>query len=266
MNTLFVNGIKLAYVDRGQGPPIVLVHGFPLDHTMWNDQIEALASRHRVLAVDLRGFGRSGVTVGTVTMRQFADDLAALLDGLSITDQIVFCGLSMGGYVAWQFWQNYTQRVRALILCDTRAIADTPEVARGRLQMADRVTTEGPGPLVDAMMPKLFGRPTVENHPEVVDSLRRVMLSADPRGVAAAARGMAERPDATEMLGRIDCPSLVVVGQYDAISTVDEMRTVAEAIPGSQLSVIAGSGHMSPMEKPAEVNASILDFLDTVAE
>ena len=266
MNTRSVNGIELAYVDRGQGPPILLVHGFPLDHTMWNAQIEALASRHRVLAVDLRGFGRSGVTEGTVTMRQFADDLAALLDGLSITDRIVFCGLSMGGYVAWQFWRNYTRRVRALILCDTRAIADTPEVARGRHQMADRVTAEGPGPLVDTMMPKLFAGPTVEEHPEMVESLRRVMLSADPKGVAAAARGMAERPDVTEMLGQIDCPSLVVVGQFDAISTPDEMRAVAEAIPGAQLNVIAGSGHMSPMENPAEVNASILDFLDTITE
>jgi pimeloyl-ACP methyl ester carboxylesterase len=266
MNTRSVNGIELAYVDRGQGPPVLLVHGFPLDHTMYNAQIEALAGRHRVIAVDLRGFGQSGVTEGTVTMRQFADDLAALLDVLAITERIVFCGLSMGGYVAWQFWRNHTRRVRALILCDTRAIADTPEVAQGRLQMADRVTAEGPGPLVEVMMPKLFAGPTVANHPQVVESLRRVMLSSDPRGVAAAARGMAQRPDLTGMLPRIGCPSLVLVGELDAISTVDEMRAVAQAIPAAQFNVIAGSGHMSTMEKPAEVNAAILDFLDTLAD
>ena len=261
MKTQTAGGIELATVDQGSGLPLVLVHGFPLDHTMWNAQVEALSSHYRVIAPDLRGFGQSGVTPGKVTMEQFADDLAALLDCLGVDEPVVFCGLSMGGYVAWQFWRRHRSRVRGLILCDTRAVADTAEQAAGRLTMADRAVREGPAPLVEGMMPKLFARGTVEADPDLVESLRQVMLRSDPEGIAAAGRGMAERPAATATLSRIDCPTLVIVGQFDAISTVEEMRSIAAAIPGAGFVEIAGSGHMSPMERPAEVNAAIAGFL-----
>ena len=261
MKTQTAGGIEMATVDRGSGPPLLLVHGFPLDHSMWNAQIEALSADYRVIAPDLRGFGRSEVTPGKVTMQQLADDLAALLERLGVEEPVVFCGLSMGGYVAWQFWRRHRARVRGLILCDTRAVADTAEQAAGRLAMADRVVREGPAPLVAGMMPKLFARGAVEADHEVVESLRRVMLGSDPEGIAAAGRGMAERPDVTATLSRIDCPSLVIVGQLDAISTVEEMRRIAAAIPGARFVEIAGSGHMSPMEKPAEVSGAIADFL-----
>ena len=259
-----VNGVRLAFVDRGSGTPVLLVHGFPLDHSMWNAQIDALARDYRVIAVDLRGFGHSQAGDEKVTMEQYADDAAGLLDALSIKDQVVFAGLSMGGYVAWQFWRKYPSRVKGLILCDTRAVADTPEMAAGRLEMADRVLAEGPEPLVEMMMPKLFGQPTVQSRPEVIESLRGVMLTGDRRAIAAAARGMAERPDVTAMLGEIDCPSLVIVGELDAISTVDEMRSIAEALPQARYVEIADSGHMTSIEKPAEVNAAMLDFLGEI--
>lgn len=265
MKTEIVNGVRLAFVDRGSGTPVVLVHGFPLDHSMWNAQIDALARDYRVIAVDLRGFGQSEAGDETVTIQQYADDTAGLLDALSIEDQVVFAGLSMGGYVGWQFWRKYPSRVKGLILCDTRAVADTPEMAAGRLEMADRVLAEGPEPLVETMLPKLFGQPTVQNRPEVVESLRGVMLSTDRRAIAAAARGMAQRPDVTTMLGRIDCPSLVIVGRLDAISTPEEMRSIADAIPPARYVEIADSGHMTTMEKPAEVNAAMLDFLGRIA-
>ena len=261
MKTQTVNGVKLATVDTGSGLPIVLVHGFPLDHTMWNAQIDALSETYRVIAPDLRGFGQSGVTGGKVTMEQFADDLAALLDALAVDCPVVFCGLSMGGYVAWQFWRKYTSRVKALILCDTRAVADTAQVAAGRLETAEGVLRDGPAALVDMMVPKLFAPAVAGDRPELVRSLGRVMLSGDRRGIAAAGRGMAERPDVTDVLGQIDCPTLVIVGQHDAISTVEEMRGIAAAIPGAKLVEIVGSGHMSPMEKPVEVNAAIMEFL-----
>ena len=265
MKTETVNGVRLAFVDQGSGTPVLLVHGFPLDHSMWNAQIDALARNHRVIAVDLRGFGQSEAGDEMVTMEQFAHDMAGLLDALSIEDQVVFAGLSMGGYVAWQFWREYPSRVKALILCDTRAVADTPEIAAGRLEMAERVLAEGPEPLVEMMMPKLFGQPTVVSRPELVESLRGVMLSSDRRAVAAAARGMAQRPDVTAMLAAIDCPSLVIVGRLDAISTPDEMRSIADAIPLAEYVEIADSGHMTTMEKPAEVNAAMLDFLAEIA-
>jgi pimeloyl-ACP methyl ester carboxylesterase len=256
-----VNGIELSFVDQGTGSAVVLVHGFPLDHTMWNAQIEVLAQGHRVIAPDLRGFGRSGVSDATVTMEDFADDLAALLDVLEVTEPITLCGLSMGGYVAFQFWRKHNSRLRGLILCDTRAENDTPEMAAGRLEMADRVLREGPAPLVDSMMSRLFAASTVKDRPEVVDSLRHVMMGSSPKGIAAASRGMAQRPDVTAMLVKIHCPTLVIVGELDAISPADEMRRIAAAIPAACLVEITGSGHMSTMERPVEVNAAILAFL-----
>lgn len=264
MKTRTVNGVELSLVDQGSGMPVVLVHGFPLDHTMWNAQIDALSQDYRVIAPDLRGFGRSGLSDSTVTMQQFADDLAALLDGLEVDEPVVLCGLSMGGYVAFQFWQRYGSRLAGLILCDTRAVNDTPETAAGRLEMAERVLREGPAPLVEGMVPRLFAETTARDRPELVDSLRRVMMQTDPKGIAAAARGMAQRPDMTPKLPQIGCPTLVIVGSSDAISTPDEMRTIARAIPCARFVEIADCGHMSPMERPAELSAAILEFLGQV--
>lgn len=262
MKLLKVNGIDLATIDRGRGLPLMLVHGFPLDHTMWRAQIEALSEHCRVIAPDLRGFGRSGVTEGKVTMQQFADDLAALVHELEVEQPVVFCGLSMGGYVAWQFWQKYASRTRGLILCDTRATADRPQIAAERLKTARQVIREGPAPLVKAMIPKLFAEATARARPELIESLRRVILSTDPKGIAAAARGMAQRPDATGMLGRIDCPALVLVGEYDALSTPAQMQSVADAIPAARCVQIAGAGHMAPIENPKQVNQAILAFIN----
>jgi pimeloyl-ACP methyl ester carboxylesterase len=285
-----IDDIELVHEDRGMGVPLLLVHGFPLDHSMWAAQIEALAPVCRVIVPDLRGFGRSGRAPGvspgmasprfadhpradargsplqvSVSMEQLADDLAALLDALGIAEPIVLCGLSMGGYVAFQFCRKYAARLRGLVLCDTRAAADTPEVAAGRLVMADRVLREGPAPLVETMIPRLFSTETAQQRPEVVAALRNVMMSNDPRGIAAAARGMAERPDSTPMLGEIRCPTLVLVGQHDALSTPAEMRTIAAAIPRSQFVEIAAAGHMSPLENPEAVTAALKDFLARLA-
>jgi pimeloyl-ACP methyl ester carboxylesterase len=183
------------------------------------------------------------------------------LDALEVRQPVVFCGLSMGGYVAWQFWRRHGSRLSGLMLCDTRAVSDTPEAAAARREMADRVLREGPGPLVAQMMPKLFAPCTVQDQPEVVEALRRVMMQTDPRGIAAAARGMAERPDMLLQLSQINCPALVIVGELDVISTPEEMRAIAGAIPHARLVEIAGCGHMTPLERPAEVNAAMRAFL-----
>ena len=261
MNTKTVNAVELAFVDRGTGPAVVLVHGFPLDHSMWNEQIDVLSADYRVIAPDLRGFGRSGAGGDTITMEQLADDLAGLLDALQLHEPIVFCGLSMGGYVAFQFQRKYGARLRGLILCDTRAATDTPEKAAARREMAERVLSDGPQPLVDGMAPLLFAPETVENRPEMVESLLSVMLGTDRRTIAAVSLGMADRADFTPELHAIECPTLVIVGQFDAISPSDEMREIAAAIPGARFAEIPAVGHMSPMEDPAEVNAAILEFL-----
>jgi len=261
MRTLAVHGIRLAYVDEGSGPPVVLVHGFPLDHAMWDAQVEALKDRCRVIVPDLRGFGRSDVTEGTVTMEQFADDVAGLLDALGVGEPVVLAGLSMGGYVAFQFFRRHRGRLRALVLCDTRAGADTPQAAAVRRETAENVLREGPDSLAENMPDKLLAAATLRDRPELGESLRRVIANSDPRGIAAASLGMAERPDVTAMLPEIDCPTLVVVGREDAISPPDEMRRIAAAIPGARLVEVPDAGHMSPMENPAAVNAALREFL-----
>jgi 3-oxoadipate enol-lactonase len=261
MKSITVNHSTFAVADRGQGSPIVFAHGFPLNHTMWEAQLAALEGSHRVIAPDLRGFGRSDVTPGKVTMAQMADDCAAMLDELEITEPVTFVGLSMGGYVAWQFALRHAARLGKLVLCDTRAVADTPQGVETRLKMAELVLKHGTISVADAMLPKLFAEPTRERHPHVIDAVRQMILRAEPEGVAAAQRGMAERPDVTGELAKIAVPTLVICGEHDAISPLAEMRLIAESIPGAKLAVIADAGHMAPMENPVAVNEALRAFL-----
>ncbi|MEN6558841.1 MAG: alpha/beta fold hydrolase [Thermoguttaceae bacterium] len=258
-------GSELFCVDRGAGLPVLLVHGFPLDHTMWDRQVDVLANRCRVLAPDLRGFGRSPRFGGDqTTMAELADDLASLLDARGVDGPVVFCGLSMGGYIALQFWQNHKERLRALVLCDTRAAADSADVAAGRRAAADRALREGVESLVDGMTPRVFGASTQRLRPERIEPLRRVMLSSDPRAVAAAQRGMADRPDMRSRLGEIHCPTLVVVGREDVSSPPAEVRTMADAIPGAQYVEVPEAGHLSPWENPESFNRALANFLATL--
>lgn len=258
---LALGDVALHVADAGRGRPLLLVHGFPLDHRMWRHQIEALAASHRVLAPDLRGFGRSSVTPGVVTMEQMADDLAAMLDALGITERAVFCGLSMGGYVAWSFFRRHAERLRALILCDTRAAPDSPEAAQNRLDTAQRVQREGTAPLVETMLPRIFGPQAAERCPEAVALAREAVLAAPAEGVAAALRGMAQRSDSRPLLGAIGLPALLVVGEHDAISPPAEMREMAQAMPRARLVEIAEAGHMAPLEQPGAVNEALAEFL-----
>ncbi len=251
----------LHLVESGRGLPLLLVHGFPLDHTMWAGQLQELAAHARVLAPDLRGFGRSAARGETVSMEQFADDLADLLDARGILEPVVFCGLSMGGYIGWQFFRRHRSRLRGLILCDTRAVADTPAAAEGRRVSADRVLAEGMGFLADGMLDKLFAAETVQRQPDLVEATRRVMLAASPQGVAAALRGMAARPDVSAWLPQIDLPALLLCGREDAISTVAEMRGIAQCLPQARFVEVADAGHMSPLEQPRLVNEAIREFL-----
>jgi pimeloyl-ACP methyl ester carboxylesterase len=252
-------------VEEGSGPPLLLVHGFPLDHTMWRHQIAHFKTTHRVIAPDLRGFGRSSVTSHKVTMQQFADDLAAILPALGENQPVILCGLSMGGYVAWQFVEHHRSRLAALIVCDTKAAADTPEAKKARLEAADRLEEEGTSFLAETMLPKLFGPQLLSNPPEYVQETTAVILRTDPRACAAAQRGMAERVDYRPQLNRIDLPTLVICGEKDVISPTKEMREIAAAIPAAQYVEIPGASHMAPLEKPEPVNAAMGSFLKSLA-
>ena len=203
------------------------VHGFPLDHQMWQGQVAELGEEFHVLVPDLLGFGQKRDVTDIVTMQQYADDLAEMLDALRIAQPVVLCGLSMGGYIALEFWRRHGARLSHLILCDTRSAADTPEAAQARLQTADRVLAEGTSVLAEAMLPKLFSARTQRQRASVVAATEQVIRSARPASVAAALRGMAQREDATSWLPAIAVPTLVVCGQEDVISSVAEMEQIA---------------------------------------
>jgi pimeloyl-ACP methyl ester carboxylesterase len=265
-----LNGTTLSYQDQGEGAPLLLVHGFPLDHSMWRHQIEYFSATHRVVAPDLRGFGASLLghlgdrevsDEPTVTMRQYADDLASLLDTLGITGQVAFCGLSMGGYIGWQFWQAHGDRLRCLIQCDTRAAADTAEVARGRRMMAQQVIADGAESVARAMIPRLFAAETPTRQPDIVEQTWQVICATQPKSIAAAQRGMAERPDSRDQLADINVPTLLLCGEHDVISPPAEMREIARGIRHATFVQINGVGHMAPLEDPATTNQAIADFL-----
>ena len=264
MPKLTVNGATLNVLDEGKGPVVLFVHGFPLNHKMWAPQIEALRDKYRVIAPDLRGFGESSVSPGTVTMRQFADDLAGVLDELGIKEPITFCGLSMGGYIAWQFVENYPKRLKALILCDTKASPDNEEAAQNRHKLAESVLKNGAEVVAQAMPEKLFAKQTLEENKAIVDQCKQMMLETDPEGIAAALRGMAERPDMSALLPSIELPTLIIVGEEDQITTVEEMSKMAEAIPQATFLKVETAGHMAPLEEPEIVNPAIKEFLGEV--
>ena len=261
MPQLTVNNIRTHVVTQGTGPSLLLVHGFPLDHTMWSGQIDHFAATHTVIAPDLRGFGNSEVTDAPVTMQTYADDLAALLDEMGITDPVHFCGLSMGGYIAWAFEQRHRARLASLILCDTRASADNEAAQKTRELTAQRVLKEGPDFLASGLIDKLFVKQTREQQPEIIEQTKRVIRSTAPRTVAAASRAMAARPDVTDRLPSIDVPTLIIVGEHDAISPPSEMRDIANAMSDATYSEIPNAGHMAPLERPEQVNATIEQFL-----
>jgi 3-oxoadipate enol-lactonase len=261
---VFVNGIRLHYVQAGQGVPLLMVHGYPLDHTLWQSQLDGLSDIAQVIAPDLRGFGQSDAPEGIYTMDAQADDLAALLDALNIEPSVV-CGLSMGGYVALAFWRKYAARVHGLILVDTRAGADTPLARQARLNTAERVRQKGTVFVVEDMLPRLLAEVTRQSRPDVVKFAREMMLRQSSVGVVGALLGMAERPDSAPLLPTISVPTLCVFGAEDVITPAEtEGRLLAEAIPNARLVVIPNAGHLSNLEQPEAFNAAAREFIARV--
>lgn len=249
-------------IVRGHGPPILLVHGFPLDSSIWSGQIDGLADKYRVIAPDLRGFGRNEpVTAEAITMDEFADDLNDLLDSLDVEGPVCYCGLSMGGYIGFRFIEKYGERLSSLILCDTRPGADSEEGKTNRRQLAEKVLRSGAETAVEAMLPKLVSQKTNAERPDVLEQLRGTIQTTDPRSIAAALHGMARRPDSTPLLSKIAVPTLVLCGAEDTLTPPDVMRDMAAKIPNAEYVEIPETGHMAPMEDPAAVNAVIRRFL-----
>ncbi len=258
-----INNVQLAYDDHGVGLPVIFLHAFPLNRRMWEGELMALLGeeRYRLVALDWRGFGESEITTGISSMELFAGDVAGLMDALGIQNAIL-CGLSMGGYAAFAFLRKYPQRVAGLILSDTRPGADTPEAQANRENVAQIAETQGTGAIADLQVPRLLSEYTRKRHPEVEARVRQLIDEATPQGIAAASRGMAQRADSTELLGGISCPTLVIVGEQDALIPPAVTQDYASRIPGVQFAVIPQAGHLSNLEQPEAFLQAIGGFLE----
>ncbi|MBL7938680.1 MAG: alpha/beta fold hydrolase [Flavobacteriales bacterium] len=241
-------------------PTILLIHGFPQDHTLWDPQLAALSEVAHVLAPDLRGFGNSDPPKDVMPMQTFARDLCALLDERGI-DRAVVCGLSMGGYVALTFLSLWPERVQALVLCNTKATADTPEAREARHETARNAKQKGVAVIARGMIGKVLSLHTRTEKPELVAQVGSMMARQSPEAVAAASLGMAERPDRMVMLPSIDVPTLVITGEADELMPITTSKVMAEAIPGAKLVVLPNAGHLSNLEAPELFNTTVRDFL-----
>jgi 3-oxoadipate enol-lactonase len=244
----------------GDGTPVVLLHAFPLDSRMWLPQVEALGG-YQVIVPDLRGFGAAREQAGEITpMDLLADDLAKLFDERRL-ERVVLCGLSMGGYVALAFARLHPERLGGLVLCDSRAGADSDGARAARLAMAERVLAEGVGFLPEVMVPRLLGTTTRQDRPELAEQISQTIRDQDPRGIAAAQRGMAERPDSTTLLGQISVPTLVITGMQDELIAPEEGIQMAAAIRDARLIQVPGAGHLVNLEQADLVNEALLNFV-----
>jgi pimeloyl-ACP methyl ester carboxylesterase len=255
----------LAFDDVGPGPVVVLLHGFPLDRTMWTHQRSSVGAIYRVILPDLRGHGSTAAPDGIYTVDDMADDVIELLEALQIDGPVVFGGLSMGGYVTLSIAARYPERVKALMLMNTRASADSPEAAKTRIELAERVEATGQtSEVLAAMLPKLFSKNTFEHHPSLVARTYDRMARTPARAIAGTLRGLASRPDRTENLASIAVPTLVVTGVDDLIVPLEETERMAARIPGSNLVVIPNAGHIAPLENHEATDKVILEFLESL--
>jgi len=260
VSRLTVNGVSLAVERRGSGPAILFVHGYPLDRTLWAHQLEHLDGWQRI-AVDLRGFGLSDAPDLGYSLPTYADDLAALLDALQL-DDVVLCALSMGGYVAFEFLRRYRERVKGLVLMDTRADADTPEARRARDHAIAVAREHGAAAIAESMMPRLLASDTLRRNPTLAEQVRAMVVATPVPGIAGALAAMRDRPDSTTMLGTLEgLPTLLVVGEQDEITPPAGHEAMAAAIPGAKLAVIPGAGHLPPLEAPETVTHVLAAFL-----
>lgn len=240
-----VNGITLAYNDRGSGLSIVFCHAFPLNRTMWAEQEKAFSSQFRVVTIDLRGHGESDAPLWRYTLDQAADDVIGVLDHLSIREA-VFVGLSMGGYILFALYRKYADRVKGLVLADTRAQA---------------AYQKGPPAMADIMIPKLLSPATIQTKPELVRHVRAMIEGNQISGIAGDLMAMAERPDSVTLLKHITCPTQIIVGELDLPTPPSDAKLMADQIPNARLTIIPAAAHLSNLEKPDIFNDAVREFI-----
>ena len=248
----------IGYLDQGNGPAVLLIHAFPLNKSMWAPQIPALSNRFRVIAPDLPGFGESQ-PASPWSMEDIADDLNQLLDALGVREAAI-AGVSIGGYIAFAFWSKYPERVRQLVISNSRARADNDTEKAARNEMIAAIQQSGAAILPDRMLPRLL-QPNPS--PEAVRTVRSAIMQADSSAAAYALMAMRDRMDFSTMLHRVACPAMVITGENDVIIRSEDSRAAAEGISGARFVTIPNSGHLSNLENPERFNAELISFLDS---
>lgn len=265
---LDIGGTPFAVHTRGAGVPLLLLHAFPLDHGMWEAQ-EPLAESVRLIAPDQRGFGGTAGDPPIASIAGMADDAVALLDSLHIDEPAFVCGVSMGGYVAQHVAARHPDRVRGLILCDTKLDADTPEARAGREALSAKVGRIGTSILADAMLGKLLGQSEAARaavrRPAIEDLLRRTIERQPVETIRASLAAMGGRPDMTEVMRNVHVPTLLVVGEEDTFTPPDVMQRMQSIFPDARLLIVPHAGHLVPLEAPEVFNAAVVEFLGMVA-
>jgi 3-oxoadipate enol-lactonase len=256
-----IDGMTVGYTDQGNGTPLVFIHAFPLSKTMWQQQVDALKDTYRVITIDLGGHGESEIMLGNDSLDGYAKNVLHLLDHLEIA-QAVFVGLSMGGYILFSIYRHYANRVKAMVLADTRAQADSEEGRAGRQSMAEVAFKDGAPAIADIMLPKLLAPSTIQERPEIVEQVRQMILQTSTAGIVVDLVAMAARPDSTDLLSRITCPTLVIVGEDDQATPIAESQYITQRIPGSIFVTIPQAGHLSNFEEPAAFNQALKSFLE----
>jgi pimeloyl-ACP methyl ester carboxylesterase len=251
----------IAYRVIGEGSPVILLHPFPANHEFWLPVAQVLSSRYRLVLPDLRGHGDSDVGESAATMEKHAGDLGRVMDDANI-GRAPLVGVSIGGYILFEFWRKHRGRVAALVLCNTKAPADSAEARAGRLQAANDVLERGTEPFFESMVPRLPGKSTRETRPDLVEGALRMMRKMSPEDVAQVQRGMAARPNSVDTLKTINVPTLLVTGNEDILTGLNEAELMRQHISGSQLCVIARAGHYSAWEQPEEAGKLLRQFLE----
>jgi len=254
---------EIAYRVLGEGSPVILLHSFPVNHEFWLPVAQALGTRYRVILPDLRGHGDSEVGDGPATMEKHAGDIARVMDAAEI-GRAPLAGVSVGGYALFEFWRRHRGRVSALGLFNTKAPADSGEARAGRLQAANDIVERGTEPFFESMIPRLLGKSTRETRPDLVEGALRMMRKMSPEDVAQVQRGMAGRPDSVDTLNTINVPTLLVTGDEDVLTGLNEAELMRQHISGSQLRVIAKAGHYSAWEQPEEAGKLLRQFLERI--
>ncbi len=252
----------MAFQDSCDRPTLLLIHGFPLSSQMWDPQLDDIAEFARVIAPDLRGHGQSDSVPGPYSIPQLADDCADLLDHLNVATPFVVCGLSMGGYIALEFYRRYPEQVAGLILAATRAGADSVEGKAGRDKAAELAKNEGATAVSSGMLSKMLAPENYASDEELVEYVEDVMSTASLNGVVGALAAMRDRVDSTPMLSEINVPVLIIHGADDQLIPVAEAEAMHQAIPNSELVIVPDAGHLPNLEQPDIFNDAVIDFLE----